>query len=119
MAAWLVLSKADLKELTAMLRHNEQPVWRASDELRHAFQRIARAVETESPRGEHFAADAATERVVPARLGHVPPQRRPLGRLVVEQLPQRQLFLDDLAANPSTWPRSGPCRGWPSNAAWA
>jgi len=46
---WLVLSKADLKQLTDMLRHNEQPVWRASDELRHAFQRIARAVETDSP----------------------------------------------------------------------
>ena len=26
--SWLVLSKADLKELTDILRHNEQPVWR-------------------------------------------------------------------------------------------
>jgi AraC family L-rhamnose operon regulatory protein RhaS len=46
--SWLVLSETDLKELTDMLRHNEQTVWRASDELRHTFQRIARAVETKS-----------------------------------------------------------------------
>jgi AraC family L-rhamnose operon regulatory protein RhaS len=43
-----VLSKGDLKELTATLRHNEQPVWRVSDELRDAFRRIGRAVETDA-----------------------------------------------------------------------
>jgi len=44
---WLVLSKADLKQLTNMLRHNEQPVWHGSEELRRCFQRIARLVETD------------------------------------------------------------------------
>lgn len=44
--SWLVLTKPDLQELTKILRHNERPVWRATPEVRHCFQRIAAAVET-------------------------------------------------------------------------
>lgn len=46
--SWIVLSKADLKQLTRILRHNEQSVWRASNELRRAFQRVGRLIETEA-----------------------------------------------------------------------
>lgn len=45
--AWLVLTKADLRELTHILRHTERPVWRATPEIRHCFQRIAQAVEAD------------------------------------------------------------------------
>ena len=41
-----MLSKADLAQLTTMLRHNEQPVWRASESVRRCFQRIGVAVES-------------------------------------------------------------------------
>lgn len=41
---WLVLTKADLRELTHILRHTEKPVWRATPEIRHCFQRIAQAL---------------------------------------------------------------------------
>lgn len=44
---WLVLTKNDLKELTDGLRKNDRPVWRATPEIRHCFQRIAAAVETD------------------------------------------------------------------------
>lgn len=43
---WLMLSKADLAELTTMLRHNEQPVWRAPEPVRRCFRRIGLAVES-------------------------------------------------------------------------
>jgi AraC family L-rhamnose operon regulatory protein RhaS len=43
-----VLSKSDLKELTNIIRHNEQPVWRAPRELRRTFERVGRLVETEA-----------------------------------------------------------------------
>jgi AraC-like DNA-binding protein/quercetin dioxygenase-like cupin family protein len=46
--SWLVLSKPDLRQLTKMLRQNEQPVWRAPDELRRLFPRIAAAVESDT-----------------------------------------------------------------------
>jgi AraC family L-rhamnose operon regulatory protein RhaS len=42
---WIVLAPKDLRELTDVLRFNEQPVWHASGELRHCFQRIAGTVE--------------------------------------------------------------------------
>ena len=44
---WLMLSPQESDELTNILRHNEQPVWRASTELRRCFQAIAQAVETD------------------------------------------------------------------------
>ena len=43
--AWLVLTKTDREELTDYLRHNERPVWAATPEIRHCFQRIGGAVE--------------------------------------------------------------------------
>ena len=45
---WLVLTPEDLGRLTKFLRHNEQPVWQAGSELRHCFQRIARAVKDDN-----------------------------------------------------------------------
>jgi len=45
--SWLMLRPAELEELTNILRHNEQPVWRGSTEVRRCFQSIAQAVETD------------------------------------------------------------------------
>jgi len=44
---WLLLSKTDVEELTSILRHNEQPIWRASAEIRQCFQAIGQAVATD------------------------------------------------------------------------
>lgn len=43
--SWFVLTPRDRKELTTMLRHAAKPVWRAGEELRACFRRIASAVE--------------------------------------------------------------------------
>jgi AraC family L-rhamnose operon regulatory protein RhaS len=42
---WVLLEKSDLDRLTGFLRHNEQPVWRSTPEIRRCFQGIARAVD--------------------------------------------------------------------------
>jgi AraC-like DNA-binding protein len=44
---WIVLTPSDLRELTDILRHNEQPAWRATTDVARCFQRIASAVETD------------------------------------------------------------------------
>ncbi len=44
---WVMLSKADLDQLTSLLRHTERPVWRASPEIRRCFQQIAETIEME------------------------------------------------------------------------
>jgi AraC-like DNA-binding protein len=38
---WLMLTKADLAELTRRLRHNENPVWDATPDITHAFRALA------------------------------------------------------------------------------
>jgi AraC-like DNA-binding protein len=45
--SWLMLSQPDREELTNILRHNEQPVWKAATDLRRCFCEIARCVEAD------------------------------------------------------------------------
>lgn len=44
---WIVLTSADLRQLTDILRHNEQPVWRATAEVARTFVRIGATVEAD------------------------------------------------------------------------
>jgi AraC family transcriptional regulator, 4-hydroxyphenylacetate 3-monooxygenase operon regulatory protein len=46
--AWFILSKEDIERLTDLLRHNEQPVWPATREIRYNFQQIAQTLDKES-----------------------------------------------------------------------
>ncbi len=41
---WILLSHTDLLELTRYLRQNEQPVWKASSEIRECFVNIGKVV---------------------------------------------------------------------------
>ncbi|OGV64746.1 MAG: hypothetical protein A2283_22900 [Lentisphaerae bacterium RIFOXYA12_FULL_48_11] len=43
---WLVLSAADMTELTRFLSQNEQPVWKASPEIQRCFRQIANTIES-------------------------------------------------------------------------
>ncbi len=45
--SWIVLTPEDRRELTEVLRHNEQPVWQATSDMIHCFRRIATAVESD------------------------------------------------------------------------
>jgi len=41
---WLILAPADLRRLTTLLRHNEQPVWHANPALESCFEKLAALV---------------------------------------------------------------------------
>ena len=43
--SWLVLSKADLRNLTALLRENEHPVWRGTPEIERCFAELGRLLD--------------------------------------------------------------------------
>jgi AraC family L-rhamnose operon regulatory protein RhaS len=45
--SWIVLTPGDLKELTDVLRHNEQPVWHATADICRCFRRIGAAVQSD------------------------------------------------------------------------
>jgi len=47
--SWLILSPADLRRLTTLLSHNEQPVWRANQEVGRCFEKIGELVDTDNP----------------------------------------------------------------------
>src|SRR5215469_10525133 len=42
---WLVMSKPDLRELTRLLQHNEQPVWHADARVERCFEKIGSSLE--------------------------------------------------------------------------
>ena len=44
---WIILSSADLRELTIMLSHNEDPVWKANKEVRKCFIELGHAIKTD------------------------------------------------------------------------
>ncbi|MCE5269184.1 MAG: AraC family transcriptional regulator [Planctomycetaceae bacterium] len=45
--AWIVLTPQDRRELTDILRHNDQPVWRATPDVLRCFRRVGAAVESD------------------------------------------------------------------------
>jgi AraC-like DNA-binding protein len=47
---WLILSPAELRQLTDILRHNEQPVWKVGAEIGNCFERIASLVAGSGPK---------------------------------------------------------------------
>ena len=50
--AWIILSRADLAELTRCLRQNEQFIWPGSPDIRRSFLGIARAIEANENAGD-------------------------------------------------------------------
>ena len=50
---WFMLAPKDLARLTKLLRHNENALWTADADLRHCWQRIAYAVESDVRGSSH------------------------------------------------------------------
>lgn len=46
---WLMCAPRDLSRLTDLLRHNEQPVWQASDEIARCFNRLDLLLQDQQP----------------------------------------------------------------------
>ena len=93
---WLVLSRADLLELTRYLRQNEQFIWPGSVDIRRCFQGIAQAIE--NPKSAGFTSRLAIliNEVLLAVLDHFRTRRIPLRvSLTTAERTLRQ-FLEEL-----------------------
>lgn len=44
---WIILSEDDLNRLTLLLRQNEQPVWKSSNEIKECFKDIHKAIKSD------------------------------------------------------------------------
>lgn len=86
--SWLILAPADRDRLTELLRHNEQPVWRANREVARCFEQISALVVQPDPLG------------VQTRLQF---HLNELFLVLLEMLRTRQVVLDEkLASNRRT-----------------
>jgi AraC family L-rhamnose operon regulatory protein RhaS len=98
--AWLILSQHDMRELTNILRHNEQPVWKASPDLRRSFVAVAHAVESDRA-GTHSSRLAVLVNELLIHLLDIfRTQRVPLDPSLSSSRRTVELFLADLAAHP-------------------
>jgi len=53
--AWLLYSRRSLQRLTTMLRQNEQPVWRADEEIARCFRKLGKAASAGTTHPEALA----------------------------------------------------------------
>jgi AraC family L-rhamnose operon regulatory protein RhaS len=98
--SWLLLSPSDLAELTDVIRHNEQPVWRGTPEIGRCVRSIAAAVETDRQGSGISRLAVGINQMFLELLELFRRKRVPLDRSLSDSRRTVQLFLDDLRAHP-------------------
>jgi AraC family L-rhamnose operon regulatory protein RhaS len=98
--SWVVLSRADLAELTDVIRHNEQPVWRGTPEIRRCVLSIAEAVEADCQGSSISRIAVGINELLIQLLNLFQGNRIPLDRSLSASRRTVQLFLDDLRSHP-------------------
>lgn len=98
---WLVMKKTDLKELTNILRHNEQPVWRAAGEIRHCFKQIGQAVKTDRSGSNISLLTAHLNEMFVLLLEMLRQRRLNLNPALSSTNRTVKLFLDEMHRNPA------------------
>ena len=97
---WLVLTKADIQELTDFLRQNEQPVWHASEGIRRCFQQMAEAVESDVDGANVSSLAVYLNELLLQLLQLFRVQQAPLDDSLTSTLRTVELFWADLRGNP-------------------
>lgn len=94
--AWIVLSRADLAELTRCLRQNEQFIWPGSPDIRRCFLGIARALEIDVAAGSTSRLAVLINEVLLAVLDNFRTRRIPLRKSLVATERTLQQFIVEL-----------------------
>ncbi|MEN6458309.1 MAG: AraC family transcriptional regulator [Thermoguttaceae bacterium] len=97
--SWIVLAPQDRRELTDILRHNEQPVWRATREIVRCFRRIGEAVGSDRPGGSISNLAVQVNQLLLLTLEMFRDRDVPLDRSLSTALRTVELFWADLQQN--------------------
>jgi AraC-like DNA-binding protein len=97
---WVVLSPADLDELTKILRQNERPMWRATPQMRRCFQNIAKCVEVDSDQGSISRLSLQLNELLLLLLGMLRHEGVELDDALTTSRRTVRLFLNDLCEHP-------------------
>lgn len=100
--AWIILGEPALTELTRRLRHNEHPVWRATEELHHAFRAIAAALDHGGGRTRLPRIAIQINRVLLGLLDALQQQQRNEDPRLTGADRTVEMFLRDLEQNPAS-----------------
>jgi AraC-like DNA-binding protein len=95
--SWLMLSPAELRELTYVLRHTALPVWQVPVEMRRCFQSIGQAVETDRDGSNITKLMLRINDLLLMLLDHFRSQKPRLDQSLSGSRRTVQLFLEDLA----------------------
>jgi AraC-like DNA-binding protein len=96
---WLILSPGDLRRLTTLLSHNEQPVWPANDEIGACFERIAGLVQRPSPTAVQSRLQLCVNELFMAVLDLLRQKNMVLDARLVSTRRTVELFLEELAGH--------------------
>lgn len=97
---WLLLSRADAKQLTRLMSYNEQPVWRASPDVVHCCQRIAGAVDRSQSRAAVSHLTVYINELFVLLLDLLTMKRAPLDSGLASTRRTVEMFLAELQATP-------------------
>ncbi|NIA13149.1 MAG: helix-turn-helix domain-containing protein [Nitrospiraceae bacterium] len=97
--AWLVLAKPDRERLTQLLRHNEQPVWHTTPEVRHCFDQLSQAIDKSDGAGRQSRLTVHLNELFLAVLEMFTQRDIALDPGLSSSRRTVELFLDDLSAD--------------------
>lgn len=97
---WLLLSAEDLAELTDILRHTEQAVWRAPADVQRCFQGIAQSVEADGHRSAVSSVAVRANELLLLLLELLRERKPKLDRSLSTASRTVHLFLRDLKEHP-------------------
>jgi AraC family L-rhamnose operon regulatory protein RhaS len=93
---WVMLGAPDREELAAILRQTDQPVWKASGEIRHCFRAVASAVESDRKGSNVSALTIRINELLLLLLTLFRKHNPPLDEALTSTARTVELFLDDL-----------------------
>ncbi|MBX3745486.1 MAG: helix-turn-helix transcriptional regulator [Verrucomicrobiae bacterium] len=93
---WLMLDPDEARRLTTLLRHNENPVWRADREVGACFESLARLADADTPRVPQSRIRIAISELALAILDLLERERIPLDGRLVSVRRTVDLFLQSL-----------------------
>lgn len=98
--SWLLLAPSDVDELTDKLRFSEQPVWRATPDVRRCFQAIGHAVEDDGDGSSVSRLTLRLNDLFMLLLDMLRDRKVQLDESLTTTRRSVHLFLEDLRANP-------------------
>ncbi len=93
---WLVCTPQDLRRLTDLLRHNEQPVWHADGEVARAFAKLDELLEVGNPVEIQTRLTLVLNELIVALMEMLERKRIPLDEHLSTTQRTVKMFLDEL-----------------------